>query len=151
MEGQRRKGVYIYKGSYDGEEIAEDPNLGPAEKESAICWAVSTNTATVCTKESPIMRRLLQSSYFKLREGEFIQQGKKLTLVGVIGDVPVGSVQLKAPRGGTGHGLIVSSHRPERPPGKVPAKGKTPVAALAAAEAKRAGRGSRGSSPGSKL
>ena len=101
-------------------QVQEDPNLNPGEKETCIRFAKPDDIAHVYTEEAGITRRLLRYPHFNLEEWRVVNGnvwGKRIgandyngeTVTGVQGHVPVSSVKLQAsPRSASGHARIVS-------------------------------------------
>ena len=101
-------------------QVQEDPNLNPGEKETCIRFAKPDDVAQVYTEEAGITRRLLRYPHFNLEEWRVVDGnvwGKRIgvneyngeTVTGVQGHVPIPSMKLQAsPRSASGHARIVS-------------------------------------------
>lgn len=100
---------YVIKKKYEGQPICADPSTNPKENETGIHFSTGERSAWVSSYEPTVVEGLLQHNHFKIEELITVIIGKSECVVGVVGRLPIGSLNIGKKRSSDRHDLIVNN------------------------------------------
>lgn len=108
MTEKKRQSGYIIRKKYEGQPVCLDPTVQAKENETGIHFTGGDRSAWISSYEPVVVEGLLQHKYFKIEQLVTLKIGREECVVGVVGKLPIGALQIGRRRPSDRHDLIVN-------------------------------------------